>query len=107
MARITAQRVLSIRVLLTLATLAVLVGGTVPVVAQDAHYWTNQFGPKASLLGGAVIGSVDDISGTYYNPGALSIGTDLSFAVSANVLEMSSVYTYSFDTLLHTEEDGE
>ncbi len=34
--------------------------------AQDAHYWTAQFGPRASLLGGAVIGSISDVSGTFY-----------------------------------------
>ena len=37
---------------------------------QDSHYWTNQYGTRATLLGGAVIGSVLDLSGTYYNPGA-------------------------------------
>jgi hypothetical protein len=59
--------------------------------AQDAHYWTLQYGPRSSLLGGAVIGSVDDISGTYYNPGALRLAADLAFAVSANVFEVSGV----------------
>ena len=50
--------------------------------AQDAHYWTLQYGPKSSLLGGAVIGSIKDISGTYYNPGALSLSDNLAFALS-------------------------
>jgi hypothetical protein len=59
--------------------------------AQDAHYWTLQYGPRSSLLGGAVLGSVDDISGTYYNPGALRLASDLAFAVSANVFEVSGV----------------
>lgn len=62
-----------------------------PSPAQDAHYWTLQYGPRASLLGGAVIGSARDISATYYNPGALSQGADLAFAVSASVLEYSVV----------------
>jgi len=57
--------------------------------AQDAHYWTLQFGSKSALLGGAVIGSVEDISATYYNPGALSLIDDLSFTISADVLEFS------------------
>jgi hypothetical protein len=28
--------------------------------AQDAHYWTNQYGTRAELLGGLVVGSVVD-----------------------------------------------
>jgi len=59
--------------------------------AQDAHYWTLQYGPRPSLLGGSVIGSVDDVSATYYNPGALSQAADLAFAVTANVFEVSGV----------------
>lgn len=39
--------------------------------AQDAHYWTNQYGTRAELLGGLVVGSVVDLAATYYNPGAL------------------------------------
>ena len=41
--------------------------------AQDSHYWTYQYGTRSNLLGGAVIGSVLDLSGTYYNPGGLSL----------------------------------
>ncbi len=59
--------------------------------AQDAHYWTLQYGPRPSLLGGSVIGSVNDVSATYYNPGALSQAADLAFAVTANVFEVSGV----------------
>ncbi|MHC4094363.1 MAG: hypothetical protein ACYSVY_29525, partial [Planctomycetota bacterium] len=58
---------------------------------QDAHYWTMTYGPRSSLLGGAVIGSVDDVSGTYYNPGALGLAEDLAFAVSTDVFEFSVV----------------
>ncbi|MFC2085711.1 hypothetical protein ACFLRO_00710 [Bacteroidota bacterium] len=59
--------------------------------AQDAHYWTLQYGPSPSLLGGAVIGSVNDVSATFYNPGALSRAENLSFAVSMNVFEVNGV----------------
>ncbi|MFB3112255.1 MAG: hypothetical protein ACE10G_09500 [Gemmatimonadales bacterium] len=59
--------------------------------AQDAHYWTLQYGPRSSLLGGAVIGSVDDVSATYYNPGALGLAPNLTFAITANVFERSGV----------------
>ena len=62
-----------------------------PLAAQDAHYWTFQYGPRSSLLGGAVIGSVSDVSATFYNPGALPLALSLAFAVSANVFEVSGV----------------
>lgn len=59
--------------------------------AQDAHYSTLQYGPRASLLGGAVIGSVDDVSGTYYNPGALVLAPSLAFSFSTNVFEVEGL----------------
>jgi hypothetical protein len=55
--------------------------------AQDAHYWTDQYGPRASLLGGAVIGSIDDVSGTFYNPGSLALAESLPFALSTSIYE--------------------
>lgn len=68
-----------------------ILSATASAAAQDAHYWTFQYGPRSSLLGGAVIGSVDDVSGTFYNPGAISRASDLAFAVSTNVFEYSGV----------------
>jgi hypothetical protein len=44
--------------------------------AQDTHYWTDQFGTSAELLGGIVVGSVRDLSSTYYNPGAIALSRD-------------------------------
>ncbi|MCL7972105.1 MAG: hypothetical protein M8866_08495, partial [marine benthic group bacterium] len=38
-----------------------------------------------------VIGSVDDVSGTFYNPGAVAQASDLAFAVSTDVFEYSSI----------------
>ena len=71
--------------------LAVLLLAPPSLLAQDSHYWTFQYGPSSSLLGGAVIGSVSDVSATFYNPAALSLSDDLAFAVSANVFEISGV----------------
>ncbi len=42
------------------------------VAAQDSHYGTHLYGDRSTLLGGAVIASVDDASAAYYNPGALA-----------------------------------
>ena len=39
--------------------------------AQEAHYWTNQVGATATMLGGAVTAGIRDNSAIFYNPGAL------------------------------------
>ena len=54
--------------------------------AQDAHYWTDQFGNRARLLGGAVVGSVRDLSATYYNPGSLALVPTAELLLAGNVL---------------------
>lgn len=59
----------------------------VSVIAQDAHYWTQTYGTRSTLLGGAVIGSVDDLGATFYNPGKLSLVDDPNFLFSARVFE--------------------
>lgn len=51
--------------------LGLLVSST--ALAQDAHYTTRQFGNRAWLLGGSLVGNPNDISATYYNPGALAL----------------------------------
>ncbi len=58
---------------------------------QDSHYWTIQYGTRATLLGGAVIGSVLDLSGTYYNPGGLSLIKDPETLMAAKVIESPHV----------------
>lgn len=57
--------------------------------AQDAHYWTEQFGNRARLLGGAVVGSARDLSATYYNPGGLAL------VPTAEILLAGNVFTYT------------
>jgi len=57
------------------------------ISAQDANYWTYQYGSRSTLLGGAVIGSVLDLSGTYYNPGAVSLIKDPETILAAKVIE--------------------
>jgi hypothetical protein len=55
------------------------------LAAQDAHYWTEQYGTSAHLLGGLVVGSTQDLSTVYYNPGGLALLENPSalFAVDA------------------------
>jgi hypothetical protein len=59
--------------------------------AQDAHYWTNQHGDRATLLGGAVVGSAVDLSAVYYNPGALSLIEDPDLFAATKVFEWARV----------------
>ncbi len=59
--------------------------------AQDTHYWNIQYGTRSTLLGGAVIGSVSDLSATYYNPGAVALFKDPKLVLSAKVYEYHSM----------------
>lgn len=71
---------------------AVLCLGLAPLArAQDSHYWTSQYGTRATLLGGAVIGSVLDLSGTYYNPGGMSLIEKPDTLMAAKVLQYPRV----------------
>ncbi len=54
---------------------------------QDSHYWTSHYGTRATLLGGAVIGSVLDLSGTYYNPGGMSLIKEPQTLMAAKVIQ--------------------
>ena len=54
------------RALLTVAALTLLLPGFFrPAAAQEAHYWSEQFGNRSMLLGGAVIGSVFDLGAVF------------------------------------------
>jgi hypothetical protein len=61
------------------------------VWAQDNHYWTSQFGNRARLLGGAVVGSATDLSALYYNPGALALVPKPEILLSGTVFQYESV----------------
>ncbi len=75
----------ALRVIISLMSLAPLAW------TQDSHYWTNQYGTRATLLGGAVIGSVLDLSGTYYNPGGMSLIEKPHTLMAANVFQYPRV----------------
>jgi hypothetical protein len=75
-------------VLLMAATCALAAG---PAAAQDAHYWNKQYGNHAYLLGGAVIGSDEDISAVYYNPSLLALADGRSLEIAGNAYHASQV----------------
>ena len=72
-------------------TVSVLLIISLQAFSQDSHYWNIQYGTKATLLGGAVIGSVSDLSATYYNPGAISLFNDPKLILSAKVYQYESI----------------
>lgn len=61
-----------------------------PARGQDSNYWTHHFGNRARLLGGSIIGSVEDISAVYYNPGALSLIEGPEVLIAGRVFEFTS-----------------
>jgi len=52
--------------------------------AQDSQYWSKQYGTYGTLLGGAVIGAVSDLSATFYNPGAMAFSKDSTLILTTN-----------------------
>ncbi len=62
--------------------------------AQDNHYWTQQYGARAALLGGSIIGQADDNSSIYYNPGFLGLLDSNTLNLNANIYsyERMSIY---------------
>ena len=54
------------------------------MAAQDAHYWTSQYGTRSELLGGLVVGTFRDLSATYYNPGAIALVNDPSLLLGSD-----------------------
>jgi len=59
-------------------------------IAQETNLWNQQYGTRSTLLGGAVIGSVSDLSATYYNPGAIALFRNQSVLLSTRGYEYSS-----------------
>ena len=77
--------------LVSLCVLILLFAAADNATAQDTHYWTNQYGPRSMLLSGAVIGSVTDMSATYYNPGALGYIEKPELLLSANAYQVETL----------------
>lgn len=54
-------------------------------------YWTQQFGAKSTLMGGAVIGGVRDNSALFYNPAGIGGIDSANVNISANVYGFESI----------------
>lgn len=57
---------------------------------QDTHYWTYQFGTRAALLGGAVVGGSRDNAMIFYNPAAIAFIDSSSFSINANIYQVEN-----------------
>jgi hypothetical protein len=71
-------------------------------LSQDHHYWTQQFGSRSALMGGAVVGGVRDTSAGFYNPGALGFVNQPTLSVSANGYQLERL---SIENGIGTGED--
>jgi len=70
------------------------------LLAQDTHYWTQQYGARSSLLGGAVIHGLDDNSAVYYNP------ANLAFIKQTTISLNTSIYKYEDFSVWDGAGDG-
>ncbi len=70
--------------------LVLIVLAALPAAAQDSHYWSNQYGAQANLLGGLVIGSVTGLSATFYNPGSLPLMDHNQVILASRVFEFAN-----------------
>ncbi|MGB6122407.1 MAG: hypothetical protein WBG80_10890, partial [Bacteroidota bacterium] len=64
-------------------------------LGQDSHYWSSQYGTQAQLLGGLVVGSSNDLSATFYNPGALALTRDTALVLSTLSQQFTNI-TFRF-----------
>ncbi|UCH83769.1 MAG: hypothetical protein JSW50_15185 [Candidatus Latescibacterota bacterium] len=74
--------------LVVILAIAVCAGS---VSAQGSNWWTNQYGTRAELLGGVVVGSFIDLSSTYYNPGAIALVRNQEVLLSAEAFQYQSL----------------
>ena len=69
----------------TKITFSFLIILVISIEAQDRQFWDQAVGSRAALLGGIVVGGVNDYSATYYNPGALGFLSKNSMSVNFNM----------------------
>lgn len=69
------------------ATFLILSLFSIQICAQDAHYATEQFGNRSMLLGGNVVGSVDDLGAVFYNPARVALQENATFLLSAEAYQ--------------------
>lgn len=58
---------------------------------QDYHHWAEQFGARASFLGGAATAGLGDNATVYYNSAAMSFVENPSLSISVNAYRISDI----------------
>ncbi|MCH2045360.1 MAG: hypothetical protein MK212_14685 [Saprospiraceae bacterium] len=66
-----------------------LIAHALSINAQESNYWTQQYGARSNMLGGAVVAGLEDNSALYYNPAAIS------FIKTSNLSLNTSAYQYA------------
>jgi hypothetical protein len=74
-----------------LAAGLVALAATCSAFGQDSHYWSSHYGTQAQLLGGLVVGSSNDLSATFYNPGALALTRDTALVLSTLTQQFTNI----------------
>lgn len=71
--------------------LSVLVLLGIRSFAQDYHHWSEHFGVRATLLGGAATAGLGDNGSVYYNPAAMAWVEDPNLSVSVNAYKVRTI----------------
>ena len=75
--------------------------------AQDYHHWSEHFGARASLLGGAATAGLGDNATAYYNAAAMTYVEDPSLSISVNAYRIRMLkITNALGDGLNLEERG-
>jgi hypothetical protein len=64
---------------------------TLGAEGQDTHYWTQQYGSRSALMGGAVVGGTKDNTSVVYNPGVLGFVDTGSISINANAYWVQNI----------------
>jgi hypothetical protein len=74
-----------------LILICLLLGTVDPLFSQDTHYNSNQFGARSALLGGAIIGDVNDNTGVFYNPAGLGFMDTATLSINGNAYQIENI----------------
>ena len=77
--------------MLKLTTLFVMLCFCFINFSQDYHHWSEQFGARASFLGGAAAAGLGDNATVYYNSAAMSFVETPSLSISVNAYRISNI----------------
>ena len=76
---------------LMLSSILLIAGLARAAAAQDSHYWTFGYGPIGQLTEGALVGGVNDLSATYYNPAACALIDRPRFVFNVTSFDLAQI----------------